>query len=165
MKNNPRKNIYLIFLIIVLLVIGILVLFFVKNRNNNGIIEKDNINQNADSEKTNEEKLKSLFTKLQSELDEYKLKMDKKVYDPERLCANSEKVICKDEVIEGKTKFDIIPSLKGTKYQDRVDIADGKLDIKALEEEDYVYVTTFITPSEFDYEYCITEYKEKNNLY
>lgn len=51
-------------------------------------------------------------------------------------------------------KFNIIPSLKESEYEDLVNIANGELDITSLNPQDYEYMKTFISISKYDYWYC-----------
>ena len=145
-----QKNKLIIIGIIILVVVIGLIIFIVGKVSNNGSVDPSS--------------LEAEFTKYQTELTNYLGSLDKEKYDPNLICANSENVICGKELIESKTKFDIIPSLKNSKYKDIVNVADGKIDIKGLNTDEYLIISEVIPVSEYDYEYCITEYKEAKGL-
>lgn len=149
LKN--KKNLILL-LIILISIISIIAIVLIRN------------NQDDGERKVNESDMKSEFTTFQKELDNYLASLDVSKYNPNLICADSNDIICGTVKIENSNIYNIIPSLKKSIYKDLVNVANGKLEVKALTEEEINILKEFLDLAKYDYSYCISEYREAKGL-
>lgn len=147
-------------IIIVLIIILILIIIFTVIKLKNG---KNNSGNDLIEDSEFESSIKDEYALYQKELNDNLKKLEKDGIDIYYVSADDNDLIYKDKKIENMSKYDLIPSLKNCKYKDIINVANGKLDVLALPSDVYNIVSKNITVSQFNYFYCTTEYREKNN--